>query len=125
MKKNILYLLTVGFLLTAFVSCLNESTAVNTVESLKSQEMLNFDTALKSISAPENRGVALGNSEESNAKRIELLLPSAKALLLANGFSERRISKETNNDKAKMINLASQIYFKNYAQYENRLKKEK
>lgn len=124
MKKLILPFVVALIATMGSISCRTGDGALSTVETMKSQEMRNFDGALKSLMKPENRASAKqsSNSAELSEQGKDLLLPASKALILSSGMSEQQMISETNGDKGAIINLATKIYFQNYAKYQKSLK---
>lgn len=127
MKKQILSLLLCGF---CMLSCSTENLAVNNVESMKSDEMVNFDKALKSMMSPENLSTPEEkaknrNSTELNDRSKEILYLASKKLIIANGISEQELASKTSNSREKAISLAKKIYFEKYNNFQNIIKSEK
>lgn len=126
MKKQILSLVLCGF---CMLSCSTENMAVNNVESMKSDEMVNFDKAMKSIMKPENLSTPEekaqnGNSTELNDRSKEILYLASKKLISANGISEQELSSRTSNSKEQAISLAQKIYFEKYNDIQKKIKSE-
>ncbi|AZA80442.1 hypothetical protein C1637_23090 [Chryseobacterium lactis] len=123
MKKQ--FLLAV-FALFAFMSCNNESNAVNTMESMKTPQMENFDKAFKSLGNPENRPT---EEEKKNPELSDrgkaLLLPASKELILSTGVTEAELLRKTGGDMSATIIWASQIYTKKSEEIRKNIKSEK
>ena len=108
------------FLLAAFatltlISCNNEGNAVNTVESMKTPQMENFDKAFKSLGNPQNRPTEeekKRNTSELSDRRKALLVPASKELILSSGVTEAELMRKTGGDMSQIIVWATQIYMK-------------
>ncbi|KFF03996.1 hypothetical protein, partial [Chryseobacterium luteum] len=77
MKKH---LLLSAIAIISLISCNNEGTAVNTVESMKTPQMENFDKAFKSLGDPQNRPTEEEknrNTSELSDRRKALLVPAS------------------------------------------------
>ncbi|AZA52922.1 hypothetical protein EG348_07830 [Chryseobacterium sp. G0201] len=103
--------------------------AVNNVESMKSDEMVNFDKAMKSLMNPENLSTPEekaknGNSTELNERSKEILYLASKKLISANGISEQELASRTSNSKEQAISLAQKIYFEKYNDIQKKIKSE-
>ena len=127
MKKQILSLL---FCSIVILSCSTENTAVNNVESMKPDEMVNFDKALKSLMNPENRSTPEeiaknGNSAELNDRSKEILYVASKKLIISTGVTEQELSARTSNNREKTISLATKLYFEKYNDIQKGIKSEK
>ncbi|MCS3531409.1 hypothetical protein [Chryseobacterium sp. JUb7] len=124
MKKQ---LLLAAFVILGLSSCNNESAAVNTVESMKTPEMDNFNKAFKSLGDPQNRPTEeekKRNTSELSDRRKALLVPASKALILSTGVTEAELARKTNNDMSATIVWATQIYSKKTAEIRNKIKSE-
>ena len=107
------------------LSCTNESAAVNTVESMKTAEMQNFDRAMKSLGEPANRPTEeekRSGSAELSDRRKKILLPSAMELIQSTGVSNEEIQRKTNGDISAILVWAIQINEKKSAQIRNNAK---
>jgi hypothetical protein len=128
MKKSILISAVALIVTSTIISCNNERIAVNTVESMKTKEMANFDNAMKSLGKPENRPTdeerRNANSTELSDRRKELLIPASKALILSTGISEVELQRKTNGDKSAIIVWAIQINIEKNAKIRKNLKLE-
>ncbi|MDR6923412.1 MULTISPECIES: hypothetical protein [Chryseobacterium] len=121
------------FLLTAFaaltlLSCNNESSAVNTVESMKTPQMENFDKAFKSLGDPQNRPTEeekKRNTSELSDRRKALLVPASKELILSTGVTESELMRKTGGDMSQIIVWATQIYMKKSDEIRKNIKSEK
>jgi len=106
-------------------SCTNESAAVNTVESMKTTEMQNFDRAIKSLGNPENRATEeerRSGSAELSDRRKKILLPSAMELIQSTGKTKEEIQRKTNGDISAILVWAIQINEEKSAQIRNNVK---
>ena len=82
MKKLLFASLLLGAMVVA--SCNNETDAINTVESLKTAEMRNFDSALKSLMKPENRSTPDEQRKtggQLNDRSLDILYNASKQFL--------------------------------------------
>lgn len=105
--------LTAIFAALALVSCNNEGTAVNTVESMKTPQMANFDKAFKSLGDPQNRPTEeekKRNTSELSDRRKALLVPASKELIISTGVTEAEMTRKTSGDMSQIIVWATQIY---------------
>jgi hypothetical protein len=112
MKK---LLLSAAFAVLTLASCSNESSAVNTVESMKTPQMENFDKAFKSLGDPQNRPTEeekKRNTSELSDRRKALLVPASKELILSTGITEAELMRKTGGDISQIIVWATQIYMK-------------
>lgn len=103
--------LTVAASIT-LLSCTNESAAVNTVESMKTTEMQNFDRAMKSLGEPANRPTEeekRSGSAELSDRRKKILLPSAMELIQSTGVTKEEMQRKTNGDISAILVWAIQI----------------
>ncbi|MCT2564706.1 hypothetical protein [Chryseobacterium herbae] len=110
MKKQ---LLSAAFAILTLVSCSNESSAVNTVESMKTPQMEKFDKAFKSLGDPQNRPTEeekKRNTSELSDRRKALLVPASKELILSTGVTEAELTRKTGDDMSQIIVWATQIY---------------
>ncbi|KQT33841.1 hypothetical protein ASG22_17220 [Chryseobacterium sp. Leaf405] len=110
MKIKLLY----AILLAGIISCNTETSVVNPSETRKSEEVLNFEKSIKSLSNPENRETA---EEIRNKKSIELsdrrkdiLIPSALELIKSTGAKDKDITENTQGDRDKILTWAVKIY---------------
>ncbi|UWX60740.1 hypothetical protein N0B40_00385 [Chryseobacterium oranimense] len=110
MKKILLSAMVAVITLT---SCNNENTAVNTVETMKTPQMENFDKAFKSLGDPQNRPTEeerKRNTSELSDRRKALLVPASKELILSTGVTEAELTRKTGGDMSQIIVWATQIY---------------
>lgn len=111
MKLNQFFGIVAFGLLT---SCSNEMTAVNSLDTSKSVEVLNFEKAIKSLANPENRPskeeIRNQKSLELSDKRKDILIPSALQLIQSSGLSEEKIRKEAKGDRELILKWAVKIY---------------
>ncbi|MEN4759528.1 hypothetical protein ABEG63_04235 [Chryseobacterium sp. C39-AII1] len=126
MKKQILSLLLCGF---CIISCSTENMAVNSIENMKSDEMVNFDKALKSLLEPENQSTPEEKAKSKspaalNDRSKEILYIASKKLILSNGITEQELKSKTSESKEKTISLATKIYFEKYNDIQKRIKSE-
>jgi len=125
MKKH--FLLTVFAALT-LISCNNEGSAVNTVESMKTPQMENFDKAFKSLGDPQNRPTEeekKRNTSELSDRRKALLVPASKELILSTGVTEAELMRKTGGDMSQIIVWATQIYMKKSDEIRKNIKSDK
>jgi len=110
MKIKLLY----AILLAGIISCSTESSTLNPMNTRKSEEVLNFEKSIKSLSKPENRETPeeLKNrkSLELSDRRKDILIPSAIELIKSTGVKEKEISKTTQGDRDKILTWAVKIY---------------
>ncbi|KMQ62359.1 hypothetical protein ACM40_08670 [Chryseobacterium sp. BLS98] len=105
--------LSAAFAALTLVSCNNEGTAVNTVETMKTPQMENFDKAFKSLGDPQNRPTEeerKRNTSELSDRRKALLVPASKELILSTGITETELMRKTGGDMSQIIVWATQIY---------------
>lgn len=105
--------ISAAFAALTLVSCNNEGSAVNTVESMKTPQMENFDKAFKSLGDPQNRPTEeerKRNTSELSDRRKALLVPASKELILSSGITEAELTRKTGNDMSQIIVWATQIY---------------
>lgn len=105
--------MSAAFAALTLVSCNNEGSAVNTVESMKTPQMENFDKAFKSLGDPQNRPTEeerKRNTSELSDRRKALLVPASKELILSSGITEAELTRKTENDMSQIIVWATQIY---------------
>ena len=125
MKK---YLLLTAFAALTLISCNNEGNAVNTVESMKTPQMENFDKAFKSLGDPQNRPTEeekKRNTSELSDRRKALLVPASKELILSSGVTEAELMRKTGGDMSQIIVWATQIYMKKSDEIRKNIKSEK
>jgi hypothetical protein len=106
-------------------SCNNESSAVNTVESMKTPQMENFDKAFKSLGEPQNRPTEeekKRNTSELSDRRKALLVPASKDLILSTGVTEAELMRKTGGDMSQIIVWATQIYIQKSDEIRRKLK---
>ncbi|PIF47134.1 hypothetical protein CLU96_4181 [Chryseobacterium sp. 52] len=120
--------LTAAFAVLTLASCSNENTAVNTVESMKTPQMENFDKAFKSLGDPQNRPTEeerKRNTSELSDRRKALLIPASKELILSTGITETELTRKTGGDMSQIIVWATQIYMQKSDEIRKNLKSEK
>ncbi|KXH85521.1 hypothetical protein [Chryseobacterium kwangjuense] len=120
--------LSAAFAALALISCNNEGTAVNTVESMKTPQMENFDKAFKSLGDPQNRPTEeerKRNTSELSDRRKALLVPSSKELILSTGITEAEITRKTGGDMSQIIVWATQIYMQKSDEIRKNIKSDK
>lgn len=120
--------ITAVFAALTLASCNNEGNAVNTVESMKSPQMENFDKAFKSLGDPQNRPTEeerKRNTSELSDRRKALLVPASKELILSTGITEAEITRKTNGDMSQIIVWATQIYMQKSDEIRKNIKSEK
>ncbi|MFP3597629.1 hypothetical protein [Chryseobacterium sp. SIMBA_029] len=113
MKKH--FLLAAFAVVSLTISCSNEGAAVNTVASMKTPQMENFDRAFKSLGEPQNRPTEeerKRNTSELSDRRKALLVPASKELILSTGVTESELMRKTGGDMSQIIVWATQIYMK-------------
>jgi len=113
MKKTFLSLLFIAFTLT--ISCSTEQVAVQSVENMKTDELKSFDSALKSLTAPENRSTPeeterLGT--QLNDRALEVLFAASKKLMSSTNDKSIDLNATTRLEKEKIIVKATDSYFK-------------
>ncbi|WP_144282715.1 hypothetical protein [Chryseobacterium echinoideorum] len=121
--KKILF--TLSLLAVVLHSCTNESGVVNTVESMKTPEMQNFDMAMRSLGDPANRATEeekRSGSTELSDRRKKILLPSATDLIKSTGVTDAQIQQKTNGDVSAILVWAIQINQEKMAQIKNNVK---
>lgn len=125
MKK---LLLSAAFAALTLVSCTNEGAAVNTVASMKTPQMENFDKAFKSLGDPQNRPTEeerKRNTSELSDRRKALLVPASKELILSTGITEAEMTRKTGNDMSQIIVWATQIYMQKSDKIKKNIKSDK
>ncbi|GEN72382.1 lipoprotein [Chryseobacterium lathyri] len=125
MKKIFLSALLAVLTLAA---CSNENTVANTVESMKTPQMENFDKAFKSLGDPQNRPTEeerKRNTSELSDRRKALLVPASKELILSTGITEAELTRKTGGDMSQIIVWATQIYMQKSDDIRKNLKSEK
>ncbi|WP_265129681.1 hypothetical protein [Chryseobacterium oranimense] len=125
MKKILLSAMVAVITLT---SCNNENTAVNTVESMKTPQMENFDKAFKSLGDPQNRPTEeerKRNTSELSDRRKALLVPASKELILSTGVTEAELTRKTGGDMSQIIVWATQIYMQKSDEIRKNIKSDK
>ncbi|WP_131724464.1 hypothetical protein, partial [Chryseobacterium indologenes] len=103
MKKHFLM---AAFATLTLISCNNEGNAVNTMESMKTPQMENFDKAFKSLGDPQNRPTEeekKRNTSELSDRRKALLVPASKELILSTGVTEAELMRKTGGDMSQII----------------------
>jgi len=109
-------------------SCNNEGSPVNTVESMKTPQMENFDKAFKSLGDPQNRPTEeerKRNTSELSDRRKALLVPASKELILSTGVTEAELTRKTGDDMSQIIVWATQIYMQKSDEIRKNIKSEK
>jgi len=122
MKK---LLLSAAFAVLPLASCSNESSAINTVESMKTPQMENFDKAFKSLGEPQNKPneeERKRNTSELSDRRKALLVPASKELILSTGITEAELMRKTGGDMSQIIVWATQIYMTKSDKIRNSIK---
>ncbi|MGC5746953.1 hypothetical protein [Chryseobacterium sp. NFX27] len=122
MKK---LLLSAAFAVLPLASCSNESSAINTVESMKTPQMENFDKAFKSLGEPQNKPneeERKRNTSELSDRRKALLVPASKELILSTGITEAELMRKTGGDMSQIIVWATQIYMTKSDKIRNNIK---
>ncbi|KXH85523.1 hypothetical protein [Chryseobacterium kwangjuense] len=125
MKKHVLL---TAFAILTMVSCSNENAAVNTVESMKTPQMENFDKAFKSLGDPQNRPTEeerKRNTSELSDRRKALLVPASKELILSTGVTEAELTRKTGGDMSQIIVWATQIYMQKSDEIRKNIKSDK
>ncbi|MDR6923424.1 MULTISPECIES: hypothetical protein [Chryseobacterium] len=110
------------------VSCNNENASANTVQSMKTPQMENFDKAFKSLGDPQNRPTEeekKRNTSELSDRRKALLVPASKELILSTGVTENELMRKTGGDMSQIIVWATQIYMKKSDEIRKNIKSEK
>ncbi|MDQ0782916.1 lipoprotein [Chryseobacterium sp. W4I1] len=109
-------------------SCNNEGSPVNTVESMKTPQMENFDKAFKSLGDPQNRPTEeerKRNTSELSDRRKALLVPASKELILSTGVTEAELTRKSGDDMSQIIVWATQIYMQKSDEIRKNIKSEK
>ncbi|MDQ0782912.1 hypothetical protein [Chryseobacterium sp. W4I1] len=125
MKK---YFLSAVLAILTLSSCNNEGSAVNTVESMKTPQMENFDKAFKSLGDPQNRPTEeerKRNTSELSDRRKALLVPASKELILSSGVTEVELMRKTGGDMSQIIVWATQIYMQKSDEIKKNIKSDK
>jgi len=125
MKKH---LLLSAIAVISLISCNNEATTVNTLESMKTPQMENFNKAFKSLGDPKNRPTEeekQRNTSELSDRRKALLVPASKELILSTGVTEAELTRKTGGDMSQTIVWATQIYMQKSDEIRKNLKSEK
>ncbi|MEI3790073.1 MULTISPECIES: hypothetical protein [unclassified Chryseobacterium] len=120
--------LSAAFAALTLVSCNNEGNAVNTVESMKTPQMENFDKAFKSLGDPQNRPTEeerKRNTSELSDRRKALLVPASKELILSTGVTETELMRKTGGDMSQIIVWATQIYMQKSDEIRKNIKSDK
>ncbi|GEN72389.1 hypothetical protein [Chryseobacterium lathyri] len=120
--------LSAAFAALTLVSCNNEGSAVNTVESMKTPQMENFDKAFKSLGDPQNRPTEeerKRNTSELSDRRKALLVPASKELILSTGVTETELMRKTGGDMSQIIVWATQIYMQKSDEIRKNIKSDK
>jgi hypothetical protein len=122
MKKH---LLLSAIAVMSLISCNNEGTALNTVQSMKTPQMENFDRAFKSLGDPQNRPTEeekKRNTSELSDRRKALLVPASKELIISSGVTEAELTRKTGGDMSQIIVWATQIYIQKSDEIRRNLK---
>jgi hypothetical protein len=110
MKNKLLY----AIVMATFISCSTESSTINPMSTTKSEEVLNFENAIKSLSDPKNAETAeemrTHKPLELSERRKEMLIPSAIELIKSSGVKDKEISEATQGDKEKTLRWAMKVY---------------
>jgi len=125
MKNQILTLVFSGF---CMLSCSTENLAANNAEGMKTDPMVNFDKAMKSLMKSENQSSPeekAANGAVLNEKSKQILYLASKEFVLSSGISQAELTASTSDNREKTISLAHQVYFKKYNEIQKRLKSEK
>ncbi|HCA07517.1 hypothetical protein [Chryseobacterium sp.] len=125
MKKQ---LLSAAFVILTLVSCSNEGSAVNTVETMKTPQMEKFDKAFKSLGDPQNRPTEeekKRNTSELSDRRKALLVPASKELIISTGVTETELTRKTGGDMSQIIVWATQIYMQKSDEIRKNIKSDK
>ncbi|SHG71120.1 hypothetical protein SAMN05421866_1294 [Chryseobacterium oranimense] len=120
--------LSAAFAALTLVSCNNEGSAVNTVETMKTPQMENFDKAFKSLGDPQNRPTEeerKRNTSELSDRRKALLVPASKELILSTGVTEAELTRKTGGDMSQIIVWATQIYIQKSDEIRKNIKSDK
>jgi hypothetical protein len=120
--------LSAAFAALTLVSCNNEGSAINTVESMKTPQMENFDKAFKSLGDPQNRPTEeerKRNTSELSDRRKALLVPASKELILSTGVTETELMRKTGGDMSQIIVWATQIYMQKSDEIRKNIKSDK
>jgi len=120
--------LSAAFATLTLVSCNNEGSAVNTVETMKTPQMENFDKAFKSLGDPQNRPTEeerKRNTSELSDRRKALLVPASKELILSTGVTESELMRKTGGDMSQIIVWATQIYMQKSDEIRKNIKSDK
>ncbi|CEJ71045.1 hypothetical protein SAMN05421866_1296 [Chryseobacterium oranimense] len=120
--------LSAAFAALTLVSCNNEGSAVNTVETMKTPQMENFDKAFKSLGDPQNRPTEeerKRNTSELSDRRKALLVPASKELILSTGVTEAELTRKTGGDMSQIIVWATQIYMQKSDEIRKNIKSDK
>ncbi|WP_223606165.1 hypothetical protein [Chryseobacterium sp. OSA05B] len=125
MKK---LLLLPAIAVIGLISCNSEGTTLNTVQSMKTPQMENFDKAFKSLGDPQNRPTEEEknrNTSELSDRRKALLVPASKELILSSGVTESELTRKTGGDMSQIIVWATNIYMQKSDEIRKNLKSEK
>ncbi|KFF01706.1 hypothetical protein [Chryseobacterium luteum] len=120
--------ISAAFATLTLVSCNNERSTVNTVESMKTPQMENFDKAFKSLGDSQNRPTEEEknrNTSELSDRRKALLVPASKELILSTGVTEAEMTRKTGGDMSQIIVWATQIYMQKSDEIRKNIKSDK
>ncbi|SFN12852.1 hypothetical protein SAMN05421594_1206 [Chryseobacterium oleae] len=120
--------ISAAFATLALISCNNEGSAVNTVESMKTPQMEKFDKAFKSLGDPQNRPTEeekKRNTSELSDRRKALLVPASKELIISTGVTEAELTRKTGGDMSQIIVWATQIYMQKSDEIRKNIKSDK
>ncbi|UWX60730.1 hypothetical protein N0B40_00335 [Chryseobacterium oranimense] len=120
--------LSAAFATLTLVSCNNEGSVVNTVETMKTPQMENFDKAFKSLGDPKNRPTEeerKRNTSELSDRRKALLVPASKELILSTGVTKTELTRKTGGDMSQIIVWATQIYMQKSDEIRKNIKSDK
>ncbi len=109
-------------------SCSTENLAANNAEGMKTDPMVNFDKAMKSLTKPENQSSPeekAANGAVLNEKSKQILYLASKEFVLSSGITQAELTASTSDSREKTISLANRMYFEKYHNIQKQLKSEK
>jgi len=109
------------------LSCSTESIAANNAEGMKTDPMVNFDKAMKSLVKRENQSTPqekANNGAVLNEKSKQILYLASKEFLISSGISQEELTAKTSGSREKTISLANNMYFEKYHDLQKRVKSE-
>lgn len=113
-------------MLTGFItSCSSEQSTISSLENSKTQEMKNFDSALKSLMKPENRSTPEEKTRwgaQLNDRSLDILYNASNKLLSINRVEFAKA--ESRDGKEKVISQATKLYFEKLKGIEQNVKSE-